>query len=63
VFIPYRVTGTVTVDGAIVESFDDVKRAPVPSAAVTCTFSTTFEDEGSQVTIAGTAVVVLRGGR
>jgi hypothetical protein len=61
VFIPYRLTGSVTVDGAVVESFDDIKRAPVPSAALTCTFTTTFEDDGSQVSIAGTAVVVLRG--
>jgi hypothetical protein len=60
VAIPYRITGTVTVDGQVVEQFDDVKPAPVPSSALTCTFETTFEDQGSVVMIAGTAVVVQR---
>ena len=57
VFIPYRITGTVTVDGQVVEQFDDVKPAPVPSSALTCTFETTFEDQGAVVTIVGTALV------
>ena len=60
VAIPYRITGTVTVDGQVVEQFDDIKPAPVPSSALTCTFETTFEDQGATVTIAGTAVVVQR---
>jgi hypothetical protein len=60
VAIPYRTTGTVTVDGQVVDQFDDVKPAPVPSSALTCTFETTFEDQGAVVTIAGTAVVVPR---
>jgi len=60
VFIPYRVTGTVTVNGQVVEQFDDIKPAPVPSSALTCTFGTTFEDQGDVVMIAGTAVVVPR---
>jgi hypothetical protein len=60
VAIPYRLTGTVTVDGQVVEQFDDVKPAPVPSSALTCTFETTFEDQGAVVMIAGTAVVVPR---
>ena len=29
---PYRITGTVTVNGQVVEEFDDVKPARVPSA-------------------------------
>jgi hypothetical protein len=61
VFIPYRVTGTVTVDGVVVEEFDDVKPAPVPAGAISCAFETSFEDGGAQVEIAGTAVVVPRG--
>lgn len=63
VFIPYRVTGTVTVDGVVVEEFDDVKPAPVPASAITCTFETMFEDGGAQVRIAGTALVVPRGAK
>jgi hypothetical protein len=61
VFIPYRVTGTVTVNGQVVEEFDDMKAAPVPSSAITCTFEATFEDEGGAVMVDGTAVVVPRG--
>jgi hypothetical protein len=61
VFIPYRVTGTVTVDGQVVEEFDDIKAAPVPSSAIACTFEATFEDEGGVVMVDGTAVVVPRG--
>jgi hypothetical protein len=60
VSIPYRVTGTVTVDGQVVEEFDDVKPAPVPSSAITCAFEASFEDQGAVVTIEGTAVVVPR---
>jgi hypothetical protein len=60
VFIPYRVTGTATVDGQVVDQFDDIKPAPVPSSAITCTFTTTFVDQGSTVTIAGTALVAPR---
>lgn len=60
VSIPYRITGTVTVDGQVVEEFDDIKPAPVPSSAITCTFEASFEDQGAVVTIAGTAVVVPR---
>jgi hypothetical protein len=56
-FIPYRVTGTVTINGEVVDQFDDVKPAPVPSSAITCAFEGSFED----VTIAGTVVVVPRG--
>jgi hypothetical protein len=62
VSIPYRVTGTVTVGGQVVEQFDDIKPAPVPSSAITCTFTTTFEDQGATVTIAGTALVAARPG-
>src|SRR4026209_561315 len=37
VFIPYEVSGTiVTSEGTF--TFDDVKKAPVPSDAMTCTF-------------------------
>jgi hypothetical protein len=61
VFIPYDVEGTVTVDGVVVEEFHDVKPAPVPAGAVSCAFETSFEDGGSQVEIAGTALVVPRG--
>ena len=60
VAIPYRITGTVTVNGEVVEAFDDVKPAPVPSCALSCTFETTFEDQGAEVMIAGTAVIVPR---
>jgi hypothetical protein len=60
VSIPYCITGTVTVDGQVVEEFDDIKPAPVPSSAITCTFEASFEDQGDVVAIAGTAVVVPR---
>ncbi len=60
VSIPYHITGTVTVNGVIVDEFDDIKPAPVPSSAITCTFEASFEDQGADVTIAGTAVVVPR---
>jgi hypothetical protein len=61
VFIPYHVTGTVTVDGEVVEEFDDVKPAPVPADAMTCTFEATFTEGDFTATVAGTAVVVQRG--
>jgi uncharacterized Zn-binding protein involved in type VI secretion len=61
VFVPYRVTGTVTVSGEVVEEFDAVKKAPVPADALTCTFEATFTDDGAPVTLTGTAVVVQRG--
>ena len=51
-FIPYRVTGTVTVGGQVVEQFDDIKHAPA-LGAVTCTFTTTFEDQGARVNMRG----------
>jgi hypothetical protein len=61
VFIPYEITGTVTVDGVLVEEINDVKPAPVPADAITCTFETQFEEEGATVVIAGEVVVVQRG--
>ena len=61
VFIPYRVTGTVTVDGEVVEEFEDVKPAPVPADAITCTFTATFTEGGQTATVAGTVVVVPQG--
>jgi len=60
VFVPYRLTGTASIDGQVVNQFDDIKPAPVPSNAIPCTFTTTFVDQGSTVTIAGTALVVPR---
>jgi hypothetical protein len=60
VFISYRITGTVSVDGQVVEEFDDIKPAPVPSSAISCTFTTTFDDQGATVTVAGTALVAPR---
>jgi hypothetical protein len=61
VFIPYDVEGTVTVGDAVVEEFHDVKPAPVPASAISCTFEASFEDGGVQITIAGTALVAPRG--
>jgi hypothetical protein len=61
VSIPYRVTGTVTVDGQVVEEFDDVKPAPVPADAITCTFTATFTEGGQTATVSGTALVAQRG--
>ena len=61
VSIPYRTTGTVTVNGDVVEIFDNVKPASVPSSAVTCTFEASFVDPGgNEVAIVGTATVVAR---
>jgi hypothetical protein len=60
VFIPYDIEGTVTADGIVVETFHDIKPAPVPSDAVSCTFETSFEDDGSVIVISGTALVVPR---
>lgn len=59
-FIPYEVSGTV-VSGEGTFTFDDVKKAPVPADATTCTFEGTFGEGEFAVTITGTAVVVLRG--
>jgi hypothetical protein len=61
VAIPYQVTGTVTVDGQVVDSFNDVKKAPTPANAVTCSFEGTFTEGDMTATVAGTVVVVLRG--
>jgi hypothetical protein len=63
VFIPYRVTGTVTVAGQVVDQFDDVKPAPVPGNAISCTFQGTFVDGGVTATVAGTALVAPTGRR
>jgi hypothetical protein len=60
-FIPYEISGTITVTGEEPFTFDDVKPAPVPADAVTCTFEGTFGEGDFMVTITGTAVVVLRG--
>jgi hypothetical protein len=61
VSIPYRVTGRVTVNGVLFEEFNDVKPAPVPSSAITCSFEASFVDQGGAVVrIAGTAQVVPR---
>ena len=61
VSIPYRTTGTVTVNGMVVDEFDNIKPAPVPSNAVTCGFEARFVDPGgNQVAIVGTATVVPR---
>jgi hypothetical protein len=57
VFVVYSVSGTVTVSGDVVEEFDDVKAAPVPAGALTCTFEGNF----GEATVAGTVVVVERG--
>lgn len=60
VFVPYEVSGTiVSSEGTF--TFDDVKPAPVPSDAMTCTFEGTFGEGDFMVTITGTAVVVQRG--
>ena len=60
VFIPYEISGTiVSSEGTF--TFDDVKKAPVPSEAMTCTFEGTFGEGDFMVTITGTAVVVQRG--
>ena len=60
VFVPYDISGTITSGG---ESFPfhDVKKAPVPTNAMTCTFAGTFGEGEFTVTITGTAVVVQRG--
>jgi hypothetical protein len=60
-FIPYQVTGEVTVGGEVVDAFNDVKKAPTPANAVTCTFVANFTEDGTAVTINGTVVAVLRG--
>jgi hypothetical protein len=60
-FIPYQVTGEVTVGGEVVETFNDVKKAPTPANAVTCTFTATFTEGGTTATVNGTVVAVLRG--
>jgi hypothetical protein len=60
-FIPYEVTGEVTVGGEVVETFSDVKKAPTPANAVTCTFTATFTESGTTATVSGTVVAVLRG--
>jgi hypothetical protein len=61
VFIPYEVTGEVTVDGQVVEQFSDIKPAPVPADAITCTFTATFTVDGQTVTVSGTVLVAMRG--
>ena len=60
-FIPYAVSGTVTVTGEEPSTFEDIKKAPVPADAITCTFEGTFGEGAFTVTITGTAVVVVRG--
>jgi len=45
VFNPFRVSGRATVDSQVVGHLDDVKPAPVPASAITCSFAPTFQDE------------------
>jgi hypothetical protein len=61
VLIPYEVHGTVTGFPGGPFTFDDIKKAPVPADAMTCTFEGTFTEEGFTATLSGTAVAVLRG--
>ena len=61
VFIPYRLTGTITVGDQEPVPFDDFKKAPLPADAITCTFEGTFPEDDVTVTITGTALVVQRG--
>jgi hypothetical protein len=62
VFIPYEISGTVTgVPGEDPFTFVDVKNAPVPADAITCTFAGTFTEGDVTVTVTGTVVVVQRG--
>jgi hypothetical protein len=60
VFVPYQLSGTITSGGESF-TFQDVKNAPVPAEAITCTFEGTFGEGDFIVTITGTAVVVQRG--
>lgn len=60
VFVPYQISGTITSsEGSF--TFQDVKKAPVPANAMTCSFEGTFGEGDFTVTITGTAVVVQRG--
>jgi hypothetical protein len=60
VFVPYQLSGAiVSSEGTF--TFNDVKAAPVPADAITCTFEGTFGEGEFMVTITGTAVVVQRG--
>jgi hypothetical protein len=60
VFVPYQLSGTiVSSEGTF--TFNDVKKAPLPADAITCTFEGTFGEGEFMVTITGTAVVVQRG--
>ena len=60
VFVPYQISGTITSsEGSF--TFQDVKKAPVPANAMTCSVEGTFGEGDFPVTITGTAVVVQRG--
>jgi hypothetical protein len=60
--IPYQITGVALVPGEEPQTFEEVKKAPVPDDAVTCTFEGSFTTpEGGTVTVSGTVVAVLRG--
>jgi hypothetical protein len=61
VFIPYEVHGTATGFPGGPFTFDDIKPAPVPADAMTCTFEGTFTEDGITITLSGTALVALRG--
>jgi hypothetical protein len=60
-FVPYQITGTVTGVPGGPFPIDDIKKAPVPADAITCTFEATFTEDDQTVTLTGTAVVVQRG--
>jgi hypothetical protein len=59
--IPYRVMGTATVGGVVVERFNFVKKAPIPADAIECDFEGQFVVDGQLMMVAGTVVGVLRG--
>jgi hypothetical protein len=61
VFIPYDVQGTTTVNGEVVDEFHDVKPAPLPDGAISCSFHAAFDDGPDHIEITGTALVMPRG--
>jgi hypothetical protein len=58
VIVVYQIIGEILVPGEEPEALEEIKKAPVPADAVTCTF---VSNNFGEVTVTGTVVGVLRG--
>jgi hypothetical protein len=60
-FIPFAISGTVTMDGTVVETFSQTKNGHQnQEPKETCTFEQTFTEDGHTFVVEGQAEVIRR---